>query len=94
MTRVRVFVEGKVQGVWFRQSTQRVAQDLELAGWVRNLADGRVEALFEGPTEKVAQAVDWTRRGPERALVTGIEERTEEPVGLIGFEIRPTHSDG
>lgn len=94
VTRSRVFVEGSVQGVWFRESTRQVAQELGLAGWVRNLADGRVEAVFEGDAERVAEAVAWTRRGPERAFVAGVEVSEEKPAGLTGFAIKPTYSDG
>jgi acylphosphatase len=87
-TRVRVIVDGRVQGVFFRDSTRRAALDLGVTGWVRNLSDGRVEAAFEGTPEAVATAVAWARRGPERALVTSIEEFSgEEPEGLSGFEI-------
>jgi acylphosphatase len=59
-----------------------------LSGWVRNRADGGVEAVFEGPADKVAQAVEWTRKGPERALVTSLDETAETPEGLVGFQIR------
>lgn len=90
ISRVRVLVEGRVQGVWFRESTRREAQRLGLAGWVRNLADGRVEAVFEGPPAAVHQAVEWSRRGPERALVTSHEHHAEQPEGLGSFEVRPT----
>lgn len=86
--RVRVRVEGRVQGVFFRQATREAAAALGLAGWVRNLDDGSVEAVFEGPAEAVLSAVGWARRGPERALVTSLEQIAEEPEGLIGFEIR------
>jgi len=87
--RSRVVVEGLVQGVWFRDSTRRMATGLRLAGWVRNLPNGAVEAVFEGPAEKVAQAVAWAHSGPERAVVTSHEEFSEQPEGLTGFEIRP-----
>jgi len=86
--RSRVVVGGRVQGVWFRDSTRRMAAELGLAGWVRNLADGSVEAVFEGPAEKVARAVDWARKGPERAVVTSFHESSETPEGLTRFEIR------
>lgn len=94
VTRSRVFVEGRVQGVWFRESTRQVAEDLGLAGWVRNLADGRVEAVFEGDAETVAQAVSWARKGPEHAVVTEVHVSEERPAGLTGFAIKPTYSEG
>lgn len=85
MIRVRVVVHGLVQGVWFRDSCTRVARDEGVAGWVRNRADGAVEALFEGRAESVARCVSWCRMGPPRAEVSGIDV-SEEPVeGLRGF---------
>ncbi|MGB8215716.1 MAG: acylphosphatase [Candidatus Methanoperedens sp.] len=71
--RVHVFVSGKVQGVFFRSSTKNMADELGLSGWVRNLQDGRVEAVFEGEEEKVEKMVEWCRKGPEYARVTGVE---------------------
>ena len=88
-TRVRVIVDGRVQGVYFRESTRRESLSLGVAGWVRNLSGGRVEAVFEGEPEAVADAVAWARRGPAHAVVTSIEEFSgEEPEGLLGFEVR------
>lgn len=92
--RTRVFVEGRVQGVWFRETTRQIAEELGLDGWVRNLADGRVEAVFEGEADKVAQAVEWTRRGPQGAVVSDVVVTAEKPAGLSGFAIKPTYSDG
>lgn len=86
----RVVVEGRVQRVWFRESTRQTAEELGLAGWVRNLADGRVEAHFEGPADKVAEAVSWIARGPERALVTDVHVSDVKPDGLSGFAIKET----
>lgn len=79
--------EGRVQRVWFRESTRRMAQQAGVAGWVRNLPNGDVEAVFEGPAERVAEAVEWSRHGPERALVTALSEFAEEPEGLTDFRI-------
>lgn len=87
--RARVRVTGRVQGVFFRQSTVEMAQGLGLTGWVRNLADGRVEALFEGEQEVVEQALAWCRQGPPRARVDALEvEWLEDPGGCAGFVIR------
>jgi acylphosphatase len=88
VSRARITVDGRVQGVYFRESTRREASRLALAGWVRNLDDGRVEAVFEGEPASVAQAVEWTRHGPDRAVVTSFEITAEEPQGLLGFEVR------
>lgn len=88
VTRAHVRVFGRVQGVYFRESTRREAARLGLSGWVRNLPDGSVEAVFEGPNRDVAAAVEWARRGPSRALVTSLEQSAEQPEGLVAFEVR------
>jgi acylphosphatase len=84
---VRVLVRGRVQGVGFRVSAASRARALGLAGWVRNRPDGAVEAVFEGPAERVASMVDWCRRGPAGAEVTGIELEDESPTGEDGFRV-------
>lgn len=71
--RAQVFISGRVQGVSFRWHTQRKAQQLGLTGWVRNLWDGRVEAVFEGPEKLVRQAVAWCRHGDPPARVDNID---------------------
>lgn len=86
--RVRVLVSGRVQGVFFRQQTIRLARSAECAGWVRNLDDGRLEAAFEGPPEAVERLVAWCREGPEQAVVESVEVLDEDPEGLEGFEVR------
>ena len=89
-TRVRVVISGRVQGVAFRDSTRRMAERLGLGGWVRNLSDGRVEAVFEGPAADVERAVAWCREGPPGARVTAAEPHPEEPAGETVFQIRRT----
>ena len=87
--RRRVIVSGRVQGVFFRDSTQREARRRGAAGWVRNLGDGTVEAVFEGPPEVVEAMVGFCRRGPEHARVDRVAvDAGEPPEGLIGFAIR------
>jgi acylphosphatase len=86
--RTHVFVEGRVQGVNFRYCTYREAVRLGVSGWARNLADGRVEAIYEGPREAVDELLAWTRHGPEWARVTEITIQDEEPKGESGFGIR------
>ena len=86
--RVRIIVDGRVQGVYFRDSTRGTAVRLGLTGWVRNLPDGRVEAVLEGDAQAVARALVWARTGPEHALVTAFDQFTETPEGLVGFDIR------
>jgi acylphosphatase len=83
-----VWVSGRVQGVWFRESCREQAHALGLTGWVRNLADGRVEAVFEGPGAAVERAVAWCRQGPRRARVDDVEITIEPPVGESGFHVR------
>lgn len=86
--RARVIVSGKVQGVGYRMSTEEVANDLELNGWVRNLPDGRVEAVFEGSTDVVEKAIAWCRQGNPPAVVKDVAVEYEAPEGMRGFEIR------
>lgn len=69
MKRARVFVKGRVQGVFFRAYTQKAAMGFQVKGWVRNLPDGRVEALFEGKNPEVDAMIDWCSKGPSRAIV-------------------------
>ncbi len=85
--RVRVVVEGRVQGVFFRASCAERARRLGVGGWVRNLADGRVEAAFEGDPDAVRQMVGWCREGPAGARVTGLETVEEPPVGSTSFAV-------
>ena len=84
MKRMRVLVSGTVQGVWFRESTRAEADRLGVAGTVRNLPDGRVEAVFEGPALGVEAMVDWCHRGPTNAAVERVEAEAEEPRGEKG----------
>jgi len=93
-TRIRVVVHGRVQGVYFRESTLRAAQAVGVAGWVRNLPDGTVEAVFEGPADAVSQIVAVCRTGPPDARVDRLEVADETPEGLAGFAIRPTPTAG
>ncbi len=85
-----MIVLGEVQGVYFRDTCQRLAAEHRVAGRVRNLPDGTVEAVFEGEPAGVDQMVDWARRGPARARVDGIEVYDEQPEGLTGFTIART----
>jgi acylphosphatase len=86
--RRRVWVSGRVQGVAFRASAQRRARAAGVDGWVRNLADGRVEAVFEGAPAAVAACLAWCREGPSHAQVERVEVREEAPEGASGFELR------
>ena len=88
MVRRHVFVSGMVQGVFFRYETRERARARGLAGWVRNLPDGRVEAVFEGQQDAVEGMVEWCRTGPRGAEVTDVEAIDESPEGLQGFDVR------
>jgi acylphosphatase len=87
LTRVRVRISGRVQGVFFRAEARSRAESLGLAGWARNAADGSVEAVFEGDEARVRSMVDWCRRGPSGARVDNVEVETEEPTGETGFRV-------
>jgi acylphosphatase len=84
----RVVVAGHVQGVFFRDCTLREANRLGVVGWVRNCADGTVEALFEGPPDAVAELIRWCRSGPPYATVNDVHVSDVEPDGRHGFSIR------
>ncbi|HEY2436282.1 MAG TPA: acylphosphatase [Solirubrobacteraceae bacterium] len=81
-------VQGRVQGVWFRDSIRERADADGVAGWACNRADGAVEAVFEGQPDAVDRLVGFTRTGPTRAEVERVEVSEEEPEGLSGFSIR------
>lgn len=88
-TRLRVLISGRVQGVFFRASTKSKAEELGLAGWVRNLSDGRVEAVFEGPKATVEEALAWCRQGPPGSLVNSVDASWHKPTGeFTSFTIR------
>ena len=86
--RVRAYVTGRVQGVYYRAETQKQASQLGLTGWVRNLADSRVEILAEGEEQRVRDLISWCRKGPPRSRVDLVEEFPEEYTGEYdSFEI-------
>ena len=86
---VRITVDGRVQGVFFRAATAQEARGLGLSGWVRNLPDGRVEILAEGGRRNLEMLLAWAHQGPPAARVTDVEAEWSEYVGkLRGFEIR------
>jgi len=84
----RVVVHGHVQGVFFRETTKRRAQDAGVAGWVRNNRDGSVEAVFEGEPEAIERLVAFCREGPRGARVDWVDVSSEKPEGLVGFDVR------
>jgi acylphosphatase len=87
--RAHVRISGQVQGVFFRDSTRQKAEELGLAGWVKNLSDGSVEAVFEGPSGKVREMVGWCEEGPRNASVEDVDSDFETSGGdLQGFEVR------
>lgn len=86
--RRRVVVEGRVQGVFFRDTCRRLAQQAGVAGWARNRSDGSVEAIFEGEAQAVERLLAWCRTGPAHAVVTALKVSNEEPEGITGFSVR------
>ena len=89
MIAIKVFVEGRVQGVFFRKYTQEMALSLGLVGWVRNCADGRVEAVFQGAQKSVNDMVKWCQKGsPSSQVLTVKTEIFLEELNCKSFEIR------
>jgi acylphosphatase len=88
VVRVRVRVTGRVQGVWFRDSCQDEARALGVRGFVRNRADGSVEAEFEGPEAAVERMVAWCHTGPPRARIDAVNTERIATVGEPGFRVR------
>ena len=86
--RKRVVAHGRVQGVFFRDSTRQRAHAAGVAGWVENRPDGTVEAVFEGEPDAVDTLVRWMREGPRGAEVERIDVDEEDPEGLSGFDVR------
>ena len=85
MIRRRVIVSGRVQGVFFRETTRHLAEQAGVAGWVRNRPDGTVEAVFEGEADAVERLVEASRTGPPMAEVADLEVIEEAPESLCGF---------
>jgi acylphosphatase/uncharacterized membrane protein YphA (DoxX/SURF4 family) len=88
VVRQHLWVSGRVQGVWYRGACAEQARALGVSGWARNLPDGRVEVVVEGPPEAVGQLVEWCRLGPPAARVTGVQSEPEPPEGVHGFTTR------
>lgn len=88
MIRRRVQVHGRVQGVFFRDTCRQQAQSREVAGWVRNLPDGSVEAVFEGEPVAVDAMTQWCRSGPPYARVERVDVSDEAATGETGFRVR------
>ena len=88
MKRAHVRVRGSVQGVFFRVEARDRARSLGISGWVRNLPDGAVEAVFEGDDARVDSMVEWSRRGPARAEVDDVDVSWEQPQGESEFAVR------
>lgn len=87
--RCHIFVSGRVQGVFFRANTQKVAQSLGVFGWVKNTEDGRVEVLVEGEKEKVEELINWLKRGPPLAKVENLSIEWQEYKGEYNdFQIK------
>jgi acylphosphatase len=87
---VQIKVTGKVQGVYFRKFTQQIALTLEISGYVRNSIDGSVYIEATGMDEKITRLIEWCRKGPSKADVSGLEIIDIKPGRYTGFEIRRT----
>ncbi|HLB60429.1 MAG TPA: acylphosphatase [Patescibacteria group bacterium] len=87
MKRVHIYIFGRVQGVFFRASCKETADRLGIAGWVRNLPDGRVEAVFEGTEKEIEKVIEWCYSGSPGKVET-VEKTEEKAEGLERFEIR------
>ena len=85
----RLLISGRVQGVWFRESMRQQAESLGITGWVRNRADGSVEAVVQGSADAVERIKRWSQRGPEQARVENVDEAHAEG-DFSSFEKRPT----
>ncbi len=88
MIRRRLGVHGRVQGVFFRESARRLAEQHGVAGWIRNVPDGTVEAVFEGNADAVDRLVEFCDRGPRGAVVERVEVAEEEAEQHVGFAVR------
>lgn len=88
IVRARVLVSGTVQGVYYRANTRETARTLGVDGWVRNLDDGRVEAVFEGKPRDVEEMVQWCHTGSPAADVEDVDIEYEEPSGITGFSVK------
>ncbi|MDQ7790633.1 MAG: acylphosphatase [Clostridia bacterium] len=87
--RVYLLISGHVQGVNYRNSMVSAARPLGVAGWVRNLPDGRVEAVAEGKEQALRSLIEWCRQGPSWAAVNGVEEEWSDPTGEFdGFSVK------
>lgn len=86
--RARVLVSGIVQGVFFRHETYKRAVAQEVGGWVKNLPDGNLEAVFEGEQDQVEALIEWCHKGPPHALVESLTVDWTTPTGEVGFIIR------
>ena len=85
--RTHAIITGRVQGVWYRAKTQEAAERLGVSGWVRNLPDGSVEAVFEGDPQAVATVIEWCWEGPPQAIIENVSTRDEAAEGISGFQV-------
>jgi acylphosphatase len=91
--RAHVFIRGKVQGVYFRQNTRQVATKHRVSGWVCNLVDGRVEAVFEGNKSDVSEVIEWCHTGPPNSRVDDVDVRFEKYTGeFVSFTINTNNN--
>jgi acylphosphatase len=82
-----LLISGKVQGVFFRETSRRLAEKLHISGWIKNCPDGKVEAMITGEKSDVEQFIEFCKAGPERAFVENVEVSKRETTGFQKFEI-------
>ena len=87
-TCMQCFISGRVQGVWFRQSTREQAQSLQITGWVRNLADGGVEVLACGEAHSLESLLEWLQLGPSKAQVDNVDHTIVDCQAYSSFDVR------
>ena len=92
MKSVAIRVLGKVQGVWFRASTEQIARSLQLTGWVANQQDGSVYIEAHGPAAKIDEFISWCRQGPKHAIVEDVQVQPIEASSPTSFEIKRSHN--
>ena len=87
MPTIHLIIKGKVQGVFFRATAKDVADEIGVTGWVKNTEEGNVEIMATGSEEQLDKLIEWCRKGPKRAIVTGVVENSREEQHFTGFEV-------
>lgn len=88
MPAVHLLIKGKVQGVFFRATAKKIAEQMGITGWVKNTDAGDVEAVACGSNEQLQQFISWCKKGPEKAVVTSVEVKNIEEQSFSGFKVQ------